>query len=216
MKILPVIHFIDETTTLKNVEIAFAENSYGIFLISMEGNDRPLIPLAKKIKKIYPNKVIGINLLSLPALEALNLSLEAGLDATWTDGSGVTSQAVSLQAKQIETVLKQTQHEFYGSVAFKYQKVDPNPPVAAQKALALGMIPTTSGEATGVAADLGKISNIRQLIGTQPLALASGLTPENIHQYKSLITHGLVSTGISEDFYNFSQTKLKQLMLNLK
>ena len=42
---------------------------------------------------------------------------------------------------------------------------------------------TTSGAATGEAAPIEKIETFRQGIGTGTLAVASGITPENVYDY---------------------------------
>ena len=103
-------------------------------------------------------------------------------------------------------------HLFFGSVAFKYQPEDVDPPEAARRAIALGMIPTTSGPATGCAPPPEKLYRIRRGIGTGALALASGLTPGNAYELGRFLTHALVSTGISESFYVFSEPLLARFL----
>ena len=106
--------------------------------------------------------------------------------------------------------------KLFGSVAFKTQREEPNPPLAALKAIELGWIPTTSGIGTGVAADLDKIIKMKEMIGDSPLAIASGITPENVNSYLPYIDYFLVATGISKDFYNFDENKLKDLNNKIK
>ena len=73
---------------------------------------------------------------------------------------------------------------------------------------------TTSGRATGAAAHVKKISDMREGCGDAAMALASGVTPENVSQYVSLIDAILVATGVSPpgDFYNFDPAKLGALL----
>ena len=104
-------------------------------------------------------------------------------------------------------------HLFFGSVAFKYQPEDMDPPEAARRAIGLGMIPTTSGVATGSAPPAEKLFEIRHGIGPwAPLALASGMTPDNAYELGRFLTHALVATGISESFYEFSEPLLARFM----
>lgn len=209
MKIYPVIHVKDLKNTIENCEKIFSRKYDGVFLISMDGFDEIIPDMARQIKNEYPDKFVGINLLQHSPMKALEIAIAMDLDGTWTDNSGVRSNQVTEVAKNISKVLTENPtHKFFGSVAFKYQPVDPNPPLAAALATNLGMIPTTSGEATGLAAPLDKIAAIKNYNKNGKLALASGLTPENIDLYKNLIDYALVSTGISEDFHNFSNEKL--------
>ena len=73
---------------------------------------------------------------------------------------------------------------------------------------------TTSGSATGVAANVKKISDIREGCGDVAMALASGVTPENASQYATLVDAFLVATGISPpgDFYNLDPVRLAALL----
>ena len=43
---------------------------------------------------------------------------------------------------------------------------------------------TTSGSGTGIAADVAKIHTMKKAIGSHPLAIASGITPENMAKAK--------------------------------
>ena len=73
---------------------------------------------------------------------------------------------------------------------------------------------TTSGSATGVAAGTKKISDMRKGCGEVAMALASGVTPENVSQYVPLVDAILVATGISppRDFYNLDPARLRALL----
>ena len=73
---------------------------------------------------------------------------------------------------------------------------------------------TTSGSATGVAASIKKISDMRDGCGDVAMALASGVTPENASQYVLLVDGILVATGISPpgDFYNLDPARLRALL----
>lgn len=98
-------------------------------------------------------------------------------------------------------------------MAFKYQRTDPSPGVAALHAFQLGMIPTTSGDQTGRAPSINKIQLIRNTLPSEsPLAVASGMTPENIEDYLPYVSHYLVSTGISSDGYHFDLKRLEQFI----
>lgn len=216
MNIIPVIHHIDEKTTFENVKICSNNNVYGIFLIQMDGKNETLTNLAKKIKLEFESLKVGVNHLGYYAKESVLECINYGLDMCWSDNSIVSSEHISNEALEIQKEIKNMDFKFFNSVAFKYQKKEPNPPLAAIKSKSLGFIPTTSGVATGVFADLNKIKAIKNDLKEYPLALASGLNVDNVKDFQPYINFGLVSTGISEDFHHFSNKKLKELMLNLK
>ena len=73
---------------------------------------------------------------------------------------------------------------------------------------------TTSGIATGHSADLTKMEVFRTACGDTPIALASGITPENITDYLPFIDATLVATGVNvkDDFYNIDPARLSSLM----
>ena len=73
---------------------------------------------------------------------------------------------------------------------------------------------TTSGVATGNAADLSKIATFRQALADKPIALASGITPENAADYSNVDCF-MVATGINvdQDFYTIDPAKLDQLIM---
>jgi predicted TIM-barrel enzyme len=71
---------------------------------------------------------------------------------------------------------------------------------------------TTSGKGTGWAADIKKIQKMKQAMGDFPLAIASGVTPENVTTYLPVADCFLVATGISRNFYEFDLAKTRQLI----
>jgi hypothetical protein len=212
MKIIPVIHHLSNELTLLNAKMCAEEKAYGLFLISMTAHNEDLPMLAKTIKARYPELKVGINLLGQTAIDSAETSLVFNLDMTWSDNPVVTSTTVTDEARAISAMIKDKNHMFFNSVAFKYQKTESNPGEAASLSKELGFIPTTSGKATGKAAELEKIAKMKAAIGEAPLAVASGLDPENIYDYLDYLEYGLVATGISKDFHELDQDKLRLIL----
>lgn len=212
MKIIPVIHHINEELTIKNAQLCFENNVYGLFIISMEGNNDGLSALAKKIKNKFSILKIGVNHLGYSSIESVYEGLNYSLDMIWSDEPIVTSYEIKEEAYKIEKELKNSSLKFFNSVAFKYQAEEKNIEKAVSNSKNLGFIPTTSGQATGVAAEVEKIQKMKKELGNYSLAIASGLTPENIHTYNKMIEYGLVATGISKSFYEFDEKKLKDIL----
>lgn len=210
---LPVIHHLKYDLSVQQAEFALTHGADGIFLISHNGDDDQLEQPTRDIKQRFPTKLIGINLLSKDALSSLQIAKNWQLDMVWTDGSGVSSRGATDLATKVAEELQNACKDvmFFGSVAFKYQRPEPDPAKAAQLALQLGMIPTTSGPGTGEAPTVDKIKSIHMHNIDGPLAIASGMTVENIQEFLPFASHFLVATGICVDFYRFDESKLVRM-----
>lgn len=215
--VLPVIRYLNDALALENAAIAFEAGASGVFVIDMEGDDGPVIPAAKLIKARWPHKWVGVNLLNSSPADALEAALTAGLDATWADRPGVSSDYLGAEAFRVSERLKSSPtHLFFGSVAFKYQAPEPHPDAAARRAMALGMIPTTSGAATGEAPSPDKTNLMKAAIGETPLALASGITPGNVELFLPSTTYFLVATGISRDEHRLDRKLCGELVTRVR
>lgn len=215
-EIWPVIHVMADHHDIahNNAKLAHDSGCTGVFFISMDQRDSPLCRLALETKRRFPNWKVGVNHLQSSGLESLKENLRhKDIDATWTDYSDITSEGAGEEAGAIANMLELNRnHLFFGSVAFKYQKEEQNPGRAAALAHDHRMIPTTSGPATGQPAPIEKLQSIRKDIGEKTLAIASGITPENIAEQAPFLSHVLVATGIGADFYTFCPNKLSRLM----
>jgi predicted TIM-barrel enzyme len=131
------------------------------------------------------------------------------IDGLWADKSGVTDMYVSQGARQAWSYKRETawDGEYFGGVAFKYQEPVNDVALAAKKANEYMDVVTTSGVATGSAPDLDKI----RWMSTEAnrLAIASGLTPENIGEFVEWASDFLVATGISKNFHELDPDKAK-------
>lgn len=225
-KVLPVIHYESDEQVLRNAQIAVDAGCAGVFLIHMDGEDQKLSladrdiqarkrlsPVTRDIKTRWPNLLVGINYLGMCPAEAVRINIEDGFDMTWTDAQLSHSRAAPwgladrVRAAQVANV----EHLVFAGVAFKHQRDESHPEHAAVRAHEFGFIPTTSGPATGVAAEVRKIASMRQALGAAPLAIASGITPENVREFAPHLTHVLVATGVSSSFYEFDFEKLYQV-----
>ena len=71
---------------------------------------------------------------------------------------------------------------------------------------------TTSGPGTGKPPSLEKIQLMRSYIGKTPLAIASGITPENKSMFNDLVDYLLVASSITSKDEKFEEYKLKLLL----
>ena len=215
-KIIPVIHYADDEQTMRNAQRALEAGCDGIMLIDMQGsNAGRLAAAAMSIKTRRPDMLVGINYLSCDPVLAMERNIADGLDMTWTDEQLTHSSGDHIaDAERARDVLSTCDgHLLFTGVAFKHQRIEPNPVEAARNAVAMGLIPTTSGSATGIAAEVDRIAALRSGLGAEaPLAIASGITPRNAAEFSPHLSHILVATGVSSSFHEFDPELLSALV----
>jgi len=206
MIILPVIHYSTLPVALENAKIAFQNGCDGVFVINMDYSsitDLEIPAVCAEIKWKFPNKKVGANYLYADFITMFQKYIDE-IDMIWTDDLIATEHDEIIRALEFVKNV-----DIFESFAFKYKKSDPDFVNTGNTILAKGRIPTTSGSGTGHAAPLEKLIQLSEL---PRLALASGLTPENIYMFKPYITHALVATGISDSFYTFDPVKVKDFV----
>ena len=218
---MAVIHHLDDATSLANAALAASCAFDGVFVIHMKGQDTVIDAPAVAIKRAFPELLVGTNRLATHPGAALRRDVELGLDATWCDNPGVYSHSVEPLALSIADELKsirenRPEHLYFGSVAFKTQGEDPDPPAAGVAAAGLGWIATTSGVATGSAPDASKLRDMKAALGDRPLAVASGVSPDNIAELGPHLDWILVATGISRDFHHFDPDRMTRLAAGVR
>lgn len=215
-EIIPVVHHRDEQTTFEQLGIARELGADGAFLISHRGEDAEVVRIASLMALYDQDFPVGINLLSTNPLEALRAAREARIPMVWADSFGVDSGGFTAMGNDCAAALRwmgPTDIEIaaFAGVAFKHQRHEPNPAEAARRARNAGFIPTTSGSATGVAADTSRVRAMSEAVNGG-LALASGVTPENYAEYADLVSHVLVATGVSKNEYEIDPERLSALV----
>jgi len=101
----------------------------------------------------------------------------------------------------------------FGGVAFKYQReVAPDQLGRAAAAARPFMdVVCTSGPGTGKEADVGKIAALRAGLGDGALALASGVTVDNVASYLPHVNAFLVGTGIEVELGVLDPARVQRL-----
>lgn len=126
-----------------------------------------------------------------------------------------------LMKQKNQNNLELEKFKLFASVAFKYQKFEENPKDAVANAIKAGFIPTTSGSGTGVAPSLDKISmmSLASVIcdGRSPnLAVASGMTIDNVCQFTPHLAYILVATGVAHDHWHIDNNKLLEFIKQVR
>jgi hypothetical protein len=206
----PVIHVTDMAQAIENTDIAFAYHASGVWLISHTGME------PSKLNEIYhavcrrnPNEMIGINYLNRPnPMDALD-DAPQGLRGLWVDN--IENIPIPLQGS-FNKRTKKHGIKCFGGVAFKYQHSYGTIAEQTKRAIGRADVITTSGDATGMPPSIQKIQLMHKALdGAAPLAIASGITPQNVKEYLPYCQDFLVATGISESFTQLDPALVKQM-----
>jgi len=225
--ILPVIHVIDHDQTASNIDILIDAGVSGCFLINHDFDVDRFLPIIRSIRTRYPDFWIGLNFLAVTGPDAfpvLDTLAKQGcrIDAYWADDARIDEREdQQIEANKIQNIRQQTGWNglYFGGTAFKKQR-EVNPADYRKSAQIAGDfmdVVTTSGIATGNAAEISKIATFRSALPDTPIALASGITPANATDY-AMVDCFMVATGINitDDFYNIEPARLQSLILKCR
>lgn len=222
--ILPVIHVRDADQAARNVAVVLGEGAQGVFLINHDFPHMELVPVIEQVRERFPSLWLGVNFLGVTGKHAFPVLGDLAargvmVDAYWADDARIDERVeTQAEAVEIDAVRAASGWDglYFGGTAFKKQRevAAEHYRLSAEIARTHMDAVTTSGIATGHAADISKIETFRQGCGDHPLAIASGVTPENIHLYAPLVDAILVATGINfeGDFYNADPVRLRRLI----
>lgn len=203
-QVLAVIHSRPKDA-LQNAITAMNCGCDGVFFIS-HGDMTPAELLYLSDSDVFPNAQ-GVNLLGFTVEEAMNM---AGRRASmvWSDYTPSDYERAMLEAARQKMLFNGL---FFGGVAFKYQPQPADLRKAAEQVKGFVDVLTTSGVATGSAPDIEKLAILAEGFGNK-IAVASGVTADNVVPMLPYLSHILVSTGISQDFYTIDPDKCKRLV----
>jgi uncharacterized protein len=221
--VLPVVHPVGRTEALASVEIAHAAGAKGVFTINQGMNDDQVLALVREIRLRYPALWIGVNLLGNSPAKALGDALDAcgQIDGIWSDNA-LVDERVTDQPAAAELVAARRARGwtglYFGGVAFKYQRDVADDALGRAAVLAAPYMDVvcTSGPGTGKPADVDKVIAMRQAVGPETaIALASGITAENVGTYLPYVDAFLVGTSIEAGLGVLDPGKLTALLAAL-
>lgn len=211
-----VVHAETIPQVLRNLARAHEAGADGAFLINHAISETALLDCYEAARAAWPRWWLGLSFMGRAAGEALDL-LPDSASGLWTSNAGISmgsadpaSGARLFQEKRAARSGWRGLH--FGGVAFKHQEQVADPAAAARLALPYVDVVTTSGAATGVAAPLAKIAAMKAALGDHPLAVASGVTPENVERYLGLVDCFLVATGISDSHADLNRARTAELV----
>lgn len=218
--VLPAIHAHTISMTLENIDMIQQQWADWFMLVNNEISPEKLLKIYEQVENRYEDLFHGINVLwrtpdmvirELQWLRVDGLRVDKPYirEVNWEDRTNLIQQAMNDTGRS---------WLYFWWVAFKYQKPlsSEELPKAVEKSQLYLDVITTSWSATWKAANPQEVKYMRELIGKFPLALASGITPENIQDYLPYVDTSIVGTWISERMnqyaHVFDQGKLQRLM----
>lgn len=207
-KFIAVIHIKDIDQAIQQTIVTTDNGVDGVFLIDHKRTHKHLTVAYAKVRNALPNYWIGLNFLDLYPRAAF-VMLPQSADGLWLD---------SVEGFDVREIPENRSYRVFAGAAFKYQpQPSDNDLELHTKAIAdVYDVATTSGPGTGEAADLQKIIRMKTAIGSRPLAIASGITAENIRHYLPYVDSFLVATGISKSFTELDPEKVQQLSMLIR
>lgn len=219
--LLPVVHCINPEQADRAVNIAMENGADGVFLINQGGMNVATL-LQRAMSAARGGVWTGVNLLGLDPYEAAVEIRSEEADPSTIRGIWVDSARVDLDDPRRTTswaaMMTAMRHGwealYFGGVAFKGQQHVPDEHLAYVAQLAVNAnvdVITTSGPATGSPPTVEKVSTMRDAIGDHALAIASGITPENVSLFLPYVDAFLVATGIESSFGVFDPGRVRAL-----
>jgi predicted TIM-barrel enzyme len=217
--LLPVVHPVGQREALDAVHLVSSLGLRGVFLIDQIMPERDVLALVHEIRGRHPGLWVGVNLLSRSPAGALVTALrECGtIDGIWSDNAGIDEHSGE---HPVATAFVETRREeswrglYFGGVSFKYQREVSLEDLgqAASTARAYMDVVCTSGPGTGIAADVEKVIRLHGGLDGHALALASGITAQNVQRYLPYAQAFLVGTGIETSFGVLDPKKIEALL----
>lgn len=222
IEVFPVVHVQSEQQAVEQTDIALSAGADGVYLIDHGSGVRGgLLTAYNAVAEAQPDAFIGLNFLNLGSGFKSYRYLRDSFDSAeinrlpngvWVDNAEYDrAELKELRAsdERLQTI------SYLGGTAFKYTSGFTEDPAKAAKA-ATEMAPyvdvvTTSGAGTGTPPTPEKIHAMKQAIGEQPLAVASGIDIDNISQFKGRIDQVLVASSVETVPYSgvFDKDKLQ-------
>jgi hypothetical protein len=221
----PVI-YIDPTningTLERDVDASF-EGGADAVILEIGKNVETLRKACEHARRKYPTAKIGVNYLGdadggddLYGYKAgFKLAKDYNLDIVWVDFCGVDliKELPEISLHEIEAA--RAPNAFYVSgVHMKYGTLlDPNKTLEQSALQAMGWVEgiIITGPRTGIPTDPDRARRARQVVGTYPLGLASGVSAENFPSVAAHVDYCLVNTSIADENHRIIKAKVREL-----
>lgn len=212
---LPVVHVLDPDQTFNEVDVALSNGASGFFLIAHKLPFHHLTEIFNKVRNLHPTAWMGVNYLDLRADAAVRMVAHLNdCDGLWVDSIGckepdMTPMRLSGLARYCFAGDK---WRFFAGTLFKYQRDEADPDAVVRRNSELFDVVCTSGPETGVAPDIEKIKQMRRhLDDDTPLAVASGISAENVRPLIDYVDTFMVASSLEVEHGKFDPAKVAEL-----
>lgn len=222
MRVYPVVHINDRERAVEQAELALELGADGVYLIDHKPvDDQLLFDVFSDLDAAKPSSYIGVNLLGLTPLNAMTTvehavqsgNLSRTPNGLWADDATRESlPGEAMSYKNSHDVLRNMR--YLGGVAFKYTPTFTDDPLLAGEQVALLRdrvdVVTASGQGTGIPPSRAKMAAMKTAAGGT-LAVASGISHENVGDYVGLVDEALVASSVETRPYSgiFDRPKLE-------
>jgi hypothetical protein len=206
----PVVHVSSDDLAVAQAKLVLDCGAGGFFLIDHSRGHEALLRTYAAVRAALPDAWIGLNFLDLDPMEAIT-ALPEDAQALWVDDGGIDewTQEQPRAAAVLKAIRDARPHALlYGGVAFKYQDAVKSPAAVAALAAPYMDVVTTSGSGTGKAPSPDKIIAMKAAIGDKALAVASGISAENVHLFRDHVDCFMVASSIAAEFDTFNPVKV--------
>lgn len=214
--ILPVIHAETVEGASRNAHRAYAAGCDGVFLINHGIPAQALLALHAAVVFRLPGWWVGVNLQGVRPAEVF-AQLGPQVSGVWLDDAGIDEGPGQTQrAAEIREACGRSRWRglYFGGVAYGRPAADPG--AAARLGSAFVDVVTTSGPAGDPPAALDKARRMRAALAERPLAIASGLTPDNVADYLPFADCVMMATGVSSSFRELDPALLERLVIAVR
>lgn len=217
MQVHPVIHLRSPDQAITEGEKALDYGADGVFLIDhrVDYDTNQLIDAFNGLRESRPKSFIGVNLLQLSAVRALEYLEDSHKEkrlsqlpnALWADDIDGLSKEEYKSVEEMKMAIGKSASNvlLLGGIAFKYSgsyTEDPNEAAGQVERLQPFVdVVTTSGRATGEPPTVAKIHAMKQ-VAEKPIAVASGLNANNLKYFAGLVDMVLVASSIETGPYS--------------
>lgn len=214
-----VVHVTSVDQAHRNLDIALRGGADGMFLIQHGGDETlPLFDIQESYLACfdeYESKPwIGVNKLQFNPLDAFLTYSGLQTNGVWCDDSFPTDTYFTLRTWLARQLQAGGTPLYFGGVAFKYRGEVPASRlgIVTCRAAETVDVVTTSGEQTGTPPSVEKILTMRAALGGNvPLAIASGISAENVKDYLPYVDAFLVASSISQKFDELDLDAVRRL-----
>jgi hypothetical protein len=212
----------DPAHALQQTQLALENGAGGVFLIDHRvGFRAQQLDCFRSLQIDYqyvrehcPHAWIGLNFLDLkPEQAAMAMAGVDSPDGLWVDNCGIRdSTSYSEPYLFLRKYFLYRTWSVFASIDFKYQTPAHDLEGATRSATSMYEVTVTSGPATGEAPTVEKLRRMRKAAGEDSnIALASGVTAENIRDFMPFVDTFMVATGVSRAFHELDDAKIREM-----